>query len=154
MSWDMGDVIAAIALLLSLVATFMTWHFNKQQKAFMQTQERLNTLLLERETAEQRSEKRADLGASFLKIGRSYRLKVYNKGKAPARNVRIAFPAGNTTIVQSDIEAKFPFEILDIHQSVELMAAVHLGSDPKLPLTLMWADDFSETNQKQLYPTL
>lgn len=153
MTWDLGDIVAAIALLLSLAATYITWRFNKQQRAFMETQERLNKVLLERETAESRSEVRADLGASFLKIGRSYRLKIYNKGKAPARNVRIEFPAGNSLIAESDIAAKFPFEVLDVHQAVELIAAVHLGSQPKLTLKLLWTDGLSDANEKLLYPT-
>lgn len=120
----------------------------------METQERLNRVLLERETHEAAHDKSADLGASFLKLGRSsYRLKIYNKGKAIARNVRIEFPDGNSLISQDDIDAKFPFEIFDVHQSVELIAAIALESKPKLAVKLLWDDDSRVDNQKLIYPT-
>lgn len=154
MTWTLGDVISGAALLLSLIATYTSWRSNKEQKQFMETQERLNRVLLERETHEAAHDKSADLGASFLKLGRSsYRLKIYNKGKAIARNVRIEFPDGNSLISQDDIDAKFPFEIFDVHQSVELIAAIALESKPKLAVKLLWDDDSRVDNQKLIYPT-
>lgn len=153
-TWDTGDGIASVALILSIVATYTSWRFNRDQKAFMETQERLNRLLLEKEAGEVSSGKRADLGASFLKLGRSYRLKIYNKGKCPARNVRLEFPDGNSLILEDDIRDKFPFQVLDVHQAVELVAAVHMGSQSKLAVRLLWEDDFSPNNEKTLYATL
>jgi hypothetical protein len=153
--FDFSDFIAAAALLLSAYATWTTSRFNGRQKSLIESQENLNKLLLEKETSESHSTKKADLGTTFIKLGNSkYRLKVWNKGKAPARNVTLEFPEGNEILIQSDIDQKFPLETLEPHQSVELLAAPHIGSKSKHVIKLLWEDDFGESNEKTTYPTL
>lgn len=154
-SLGLSDIFAGLAFLLSAYATWKTIQFNSQQKSLMETQERLNQRLLEREDADSTTEKRADLGATFVKLGSSkYRLKIWNRGRAAARNVSIEFPEGNDCFIDSEIGDKFPLEALDTHQSVELVAAVHSGTKSKHTIKLCWADDFSSSNEKVVYPTL
>jgi glycosyltransferase involved in cell wall biosynthesis len=136
-----GNVIAGIAFLLSGYATWKTT--------------KLNNLLLAKERNEALKKKQADLGASFINIGsNNRRLKIWNKGQAAARNVRIEFPKGNEVVVQGDIDRKFPLELLDTFQSVELIASVHMGTKSKLPIRLIWDDDSGERNEKIVYPTI
>jgi len=154
-SLNASDVLASLAFLLSAYATWKTVRFNDRQKSLIESQERLNQRLLEKEDAESTSEKKADLCATFIKLGSSnYRLKIWNKGKATARNVSIDFPEGNDCFMESDIRSKFPLETLDTHQSVELIAAVCLETKNKHAVKLGWADDFSPINEKIVYPTL
>ncbi|WP_236450715.1 hypothetical protein [Stutzerimonas stutzeri] len=154
-SIDAGDIIATMAFLLSGYATWQTISFNKKQKSLIDSQERLNNLLLEKENEVTLKEKRADLGVSFIKMGRSnYRMKVWNKGFAPARNVRLEFPEGNDVVMDSDIAHKFPLETLERFQSVELIAFVGLSTKRKHVVRLIWADDANEYNEKLCYPTL
>jgi hypothetical protein len=101
------------------------------------------------------NEKKADLGASFIKLGSSkYRLKIWNKGKASAHNVRIEFIEENSILIQSEIDEKFPLELLDSFQSVDLIAAVAMESKRKHPLRLIWSDQINEHNEKVVYPTI
>lgn len=152
---SISDVIAAIALLLSGYAIWTTSRFNKRQVSLIESQERLNSLLLEQGQSEVQDARRADLGASFVKLGSgNHRLKVFNKGKSPARDVRIEFPEGQDVFIESDIKSKFPMEVLERHQSVELIAAVSMGSKRKHTIKLMWADDASDQNEKIVYPTI
>ncbi|HEY7641111.1 MAG TPA: hypothetical protein VH814_15395 [Steroidobacteraceae bacterium] len=152
---DLGDVVTALALLLSIYATMKTVRFNEKQKSLIESQERLNNLLLEKEAHESSNDKMANLGASFIKLGSNkYRLKIWNMGKAVARNIVLEFPEGNDVVLKSELDEKFPMEVLDVHQSVELIAAVHMGSKLKLPVRIVWADDFSDRNEKLTYPTL
>ncbi len=154
-SFSASDIIAIFALLISAYAAWKTVQFNNRQKTLIASQEKLNLRLLEREEADLVSEKKADLGATFLKLGSSnYRLKVWNKGKATARNISIEFPDGNDCIVQSEVSEKFPLEALDTHQSVELIAAVHMGTKRKHAIKLIWSDEFSRCNEKTVYPTI
>lgn len=75
-SIDAGDVIAGLAFLLSAYATWQTVSFNKKQRSLVESQEKLNNRLLEKESEDTLKERRADLGASFIKLGSSkYRLK-------------------------------------------------------------------------------
>jgi len=154
-SSSFGDVVAGIALILSGYATWRTIKFNERQKSLIESQKRLNNLLLEKGESEALDARKADLGATFIRLGNNkHRLKIWNKGKAPARDVRIKFPDGNDLLIDSDISEKFPLEILEQYQWVELIAAAHMGTKQKLTLRLIWADDFSENNEKTVYPTL
>lgn len=108
-----SDVLASLALALSAYATWKTVSFNERQKTLIDSQERLNRRLLEREDQESREEKQADLGATFIKLGSTmYRLKIWNKGKAAAHNVQLEFPDGNDCVIDDDIQSKFPLEVL------------------------------------------
>lgn len=152
---DAGDIIAGLAFLLSGYATWQTVSFNKKQKSLVESQEKLNNLLLEKENEDSLREKRADLGASFIKLGSNkYRLKVWNKGASTARNVRIEFPEGNDVVIDSEVTDKFPMESLERHQSVELIAAVHMQTKRKHVVRLIWEDDAQSHNEKLSYPTL
>jgi hypothetical protein len=152
---DPGDVIAGLALALSGYATWKTFKFNERQRSLIESQKKLNAILLEKGEDEAVASKKADLGASFVKIGSAkYKLKIWNKGKAAARNVSIDFPEGNEVLVKSEVNEKFPLEVLDTFQAVELIAAVTLGTKRKHAIRLTWADDFSENNEKTVYPTI
>lgn len=154
-SIDAGDVIAGLAFLLSAYATWQTVSFNKKQRSLVESQEKLNNRLLEKEDEDALKGKRADLGASFIKLGNSkYRLKIWNKGAATARNVRLEFPEGNDVVIDSEVTDKFPMESLDRHQSVELIAAVHMQTKRKHVVRLIWEDDAVAYNEKLSYPTL
>lgn len=118
-----SDIIASIALFISAYATWKTVQFNNRQKSLIESQEKLNLRLLEREEIESRSDNKADLGATFIKLGSNkHILKIWNKGKNTARNVSIEFPNGNDLVIPSELSEKFPLESLDTHQSVELIA--------------------------------
>lgn len=154
-SIESADVIASMALILSIYATIKTIQFNNRQESLIESQEKLNNLLLEKEASESISEKQAHLGASFIRLGSSkHRLKIWNKGKATARHVLLEFPEENELLLSSEIEDKFPLEALESHQSVELIAAVHLGTKPKHAIRLIWTDDYRERNEKIVYVTL
>ena len=154
-NFDAGDVIACLALILSGYATWRTVRFNEKQKSLIESQKELTNLLLEKEKGDVLGDKKADLGATFVKLGSSkYRLKIWNKGNATARNVKLEFPEGNDVLIQSDIDEKFPLESLEKYQSVELIAAVHMGTKSKHVIRLIWEDDAQEYNEKTAYPTL
>lgn len=113
-SFDAGDVIAGLAFLLSVYATRQTVSFNKKQKNLVESQERLNNRLLEKEDEDALKGKRADLSASFIKLGNSkYQLKIWNKGATTARNVRLEFPEGSDVVIDSEVKDKFPIESLE-----------------------------------------
>lgn len=150
-----GDVVAGLALILSAGAIWTTSNFNRRQISLIESQKRLNELLLQQGESEALDARKADLGASFIKLGSNkYRLKIWNKGKASARNVRIDFPDGNDIVPDSEIKRKFPLESLEQYQSVELIAAVHMGTKSKHTIRVAWSDDFSEKNEKTVYATI
>jgi len=155
MTVSLSDIAAFLALALSGYATWRTIQFNERQKSFIETQEALMRRQAQREDSEAREQQQADLGATFVKIGSStWRLKIFNKGRCAARNVSVDFVQGKESFIDSDIESKFPMQALQSHQSVELIAAIHMGSPSKYEISLRWADDYQTHNQRTVYPTL
>lgn len=155
LTFTFADIFAGLAFALSCYATWMTVRFNHRQKSLIESQERLNNILLLQAEREKNDASRADLGANFVKLGGGkYRLRIFNKGKSTARNVRIDFPEGNDVLIQAEIDEKFPLEALEQHQSVDLIVGAHLGSKLKHAMRFTWADSAAESNQKTVYATL
>ncbi|MBA4173718.1 MAG: hypothetical protein C0465_25345 [Ralstonia sp.] len=155
LTFTFADIFAGLAFALSCYATWMTVRFNHRQKSLIESQERLNNILLMQAESEKSKANKADLGANFIKLGGGkYRLRIFNKGKSTAHNVQIDFPEGNDVLIQSEIDEKFPLEALEQHQSVDLLVGAHLGSKLKHALRLTWADSASDNNQKTVYVTL
>lgn len=150
-----SDFIAVLALAVSAYAAWKTIRFNELQKSLIETQERLNRLLLEKEIWDATTNKKADLGATIVKLANSnYRLKIWNKGKVAAKNVSIFFPEGNELVDDEDVSEKFPLESLDTHQSVDLVAFVGMDTKSKHVIRLTWSDDSNLQNEKIVYATL
>lgn len=152
---NLSEIIALIALVLSAYSMKKTFDFNKRQKEFIETTDKLNKLLLEKESQNALHQKKADISANFIKIGKNdHRLKVFNRGENTARNIRIEFPQGNEIFIDSDIKDKFPIPILEKYQSVELIAAFCMQSPSRVTIKLIWDDEFAENNEKELTPTV
>lgn len=152
---DLGDIAAVLALILSAWSMKKTNDFNRRQTEFIENNDRLNQVLIEKEAQESEAQKRADLSANFLKIGKSdYRLKVFNRGPGTASNVRLELldQAAKDMLVQDDVKRKFPVPILEQHQNVDLCAAVHLGAPSRIEIALVWDDASGNDRRKPLTP--
>ena len=155
MNLDAGDLLALLALVLSGFATWKTLQFNKRQEELIESQQSLNRRLAQREDKEDNESKQAVLGAAFIKLGSSsWKLRIGNKGKAAARNVRLTILAGQESFIASDLKSKFPMEVLHPHQSVDLIAAVGMGSPSKYEIRFEWEDAFQTHNQITVFPTI
>lgn len=134
---------------IAFIAVVVSFYYGWQNS-------RLTKRLIAKEASDVEAKARADLGANFVKLGKnSYRLKIFNRGSAAARNVRIEIADENEScLIQSDIDSKFPHECLEPHQGIELIAAIYLGSKSKHPMKLIWDDDLKSNNEKMVYPTI
>lgn len=137
-----GALIVSTGALIASIWTARTTHrFNRKQIAFEKTAERLNILLIDREAAENRALKRAEIASNVYRVGKDTRLKVFNRGKAAAHNVRLEELDAAGLLMRSDIERKFPVERLDVHGSVELHIIRTLQSASKTRIQVTWDDD-------------
>ncbi|EKT4529734.1 hypothetical protein QEM33_002305 [Pseudomonas putida] len=66
----------------------------------------------------------------------------------------IEFPEGNEVVSEGDIKSKFPLQFLDVHQNVELIASVYIGTKPKHLVRLEWDDGRPERVTKEMWATL
>lgn len=147
---------AWLALLLAGISLYKTHRSDKRQDELAATTEQLNRLLIERETQAGQDSKRADLSANLITVGKNNRrLKVFNRGKGTARNVRlIDLQEGESVLTRGDILRKFPMPILEQHQWVEVSASSHLNGPTRAHIKLVWDDDSSTDNEKEVTPSL
>ena len=155
MTASLSEIISIMALILSTYATIQTIRFNARQKSLIESQERLNAILFEKESNEALSDKKADVSARVITIGSRHKLlKVWNQGKSTARNVAISFPEGNEFVHQGDLEEKFPMEALERLANVELIIVDDMNTKSKQAVHLRWDDDFQAGQEKLVYITL
>jgi len=151
---DVGSLASAVAAFSALVVSIISL---RKTNRFGETTDRLNRILIQRENAESAATKKADLSANFYEKGKSdYQLKVFNRGKGRALNVRlIDLNCENSSIlIAAEIYEKFPLPILEQHQSIELCAVVSLGSDGRAHIKLIWDDETGKDYEKELTPSL
>lgn len=147
---------AILALLFSVYSFWKTYKISVKQAELLEDQKRLNRMLVEKEEADARNAKRADLSANLVKLANNnYRVKVFNRGKAPARNVRIdlATESDDSVLSTRDVDSKFPMEQLEPQQGVDLIASLHMNSPSKIPIDLTWDDDTGTDHRKTVYLT-
>jgi len=146
---------AWLALILAGISLYKNHRSDKRQDELAATTEQLNRLLIERETQAGQDSKRADLSANLITVGKNNRrLKVFNRGKGTARNVRlIDLQEKDSLLSRGDIQRKFPLPILEQHQSVEVAASSHLSGPSRAHVKLVWDDESGENHEKEVTPS-
>lgn len=147
-----SDIAAFSALAVAIWSAVQTGRFNRRQNAFAETAERLNRLLIDKESTELQAQRKADVGANFVKIAKNdYRLKVFNRGPVAARNVRLEFLAGGEVMMASELKQKLPVPALERHQTVELMASINMQSPRRAHIRIDWDDDAGTDHHKEVW---
>lgn len=146
---NVGNLIAVLSFLLAAHSVLKNRRFEKKQA-------KINDLILKEKQKESLRENMAEISASFIKNGgynNHTKLKIFNKGKAIAKNVNIIFHEDNDLISDDEIKEKFPLK-LEQHQAVELNAITHLNMKRKIKFIATWDDDYSIKNEKEIELTL
>lgn len=148
----MGSIASAIVAFAALIISWVSLQKSNKTNA---RQDELNRLLIERETEAGQDNKRADLSANLVSVGKSnWRLKVFNRGKATARNVRlIDLQEESSVLARGDSQRKFPVPILEQHQYVEVAAIRLLNGPSRAHVKLVWDDDSGENHEKEVTPS-
>jgi hypothetical protein len=150
-----STIVSVLALAMSAYSAKKTIDFNKRQNDFINTNDKLNKMLLDKEQQESLIQRQADISANFVSFGRSdHRMKVFNRGRSSAKNVRIDFPNGNEVLIESDLREKFPMPSLEPQQSVELIASVGMDSPRRMDVRIVWDDQSGNDREKLLHLTL
>lgn len=145
------SAVAVLAFAFSIYTFRKTHKLSEKQAELVEDQKRLNRILVEKEETEACNAKKADLSARLVKVANNnWRVKIFNKGKAEARHVRIEFDTegDNVILIKRDVESKFPMGRLEPQQGVDLIASLHLNSPSKVPVKLIWNDDIGSDHSK------
>lgn len=87
----------------------------------------------------------ATVRATLIKGNKGHRiLRVYNKGKATARNVRLIVKDEPNYLYATN---PFPFSALNEHENVDLKIRLHMGSPDNISFEILWDDEYAENNR-------
>jgi hypothetical protein len=132
-----GLIVSAAAIILSLYTYF------KHDKIINEQSKILNEYNIEKINKEKIEDKKAIIEAYVINMDKGERIiKVYNKGKAVAKNVNIIVPESNGYNVYKNPS---PIDIRP-QNSVEVKLVRFSGGSGKTDLTFEWTDDFKEDN--------
>ncbi len=140
---------STISLLLSALSIFVSLrtYFIHDRKLKKQEQ-LLNTYQLNQFENEEQSNKKADIvGEISLLKGEQYLLRIQNKGKASAKNIRIEeFDTENYCIHNNTI---IPYHCLNADEAFTLKFFRIGRSIPTMTIIYIWDDDWNINRKKQ-----
>ncbi len=148
-SISMSDVFAGLALIVSMIALWQNHKTNLLQKPLLDLQ-------LQKEKEELESKSKADIQARYFNVGSNKKkLKISNVGFCNARNVRLLFDEeSGTPLIPDDVQSKFPINVLEPKNSIDLIVVDHMGTPRKHSIFVEWDDDFKLDNTKEITLTL
>jgi len=134
--------IALLVSVISMLGTVITFFFyDKRIKA---QEKKINAFQLKKFVEEEEENKKAELRATVYQTGHNRKIKVYNRGKACAKNVNLLFPEDHPLLLTN---SPFPIEYMHSQDFNELVVHLRTGTKNKIEVVITWDDDFG-TNRR------
>ena len=141
---DVGVIISAVAVAISLAAVFVSWRAFKRTERPSDLQAAVAELQIRQADEAESAEQRAYVEASWEPYRNSQAIIIVNRGPSAARNVRLEAvpPEGyDSPIVQGDLDDKLPISILAPGASAAVFAPGTHGGPSKLSAELIWENE-------------
>lgn len=145
MNWEL--IISCLALGVSVFTYF------KHDKKIKAQEQIINDYQINKIAKENEEIKKASIRGNIIKDDRGKRtLKVYNCGKATARDIRVeGLDIGSLAVMRNDL---FPYELMNPQDYTEVVIWVVKGSPSTIKLKYVWDDDFGQNNEFEQVLTL
>lgn len=145
MNWEL--IISCLALGVSVFTYF------KHDKKIKAQEQIINDYQINKIAKENEESKKASIRGNIIKGDRGKRtLKVYNSGKAAARNIRVeGLDIESLAVMRNGL---FPYELMNPQDYTELIICIVKGSPSTIKLKYIWDDDFGRNNEFEQVLTL
>nr|WP_315398305.1 hypothetical protein [uncultured Sphingobacterium sp.] len=136
--------VSLILSILAIVGSLMGYLLHDRR---LKAQElKINAYNLLKIESEQLELKKAEVRASLIKGDRGKcTVKIYNKGKARAHQVRLIMDDQDFLISNT----AFPLAFMNPQESAEFYIHLSMGSPDSMLLKIMWDDDYQKNNEHQ-----
>ena len=130
--------------MLALIASIFTYFMH--DKKLKEQERRINEYQLKQIEKEELERKKAAIRGNIVKGLKSGRtLKVYNSGRATARNIRVeGLDVNGIFYMRRDI---FPYELMNPQDYTELTMHLTCGCPSTIKLKYIWDDEFGDNNE-------
>lgn len=152
MNWELIVAIAAFVVSLGALI-FSAYTYSKHDKKIKAQEQIINDYQINKIAKENEESKKASIRGNIIKGDRGKRtLKVYNCGKAAARNIRVeGLDIESLAVMRNDL---FPYELMNPQDYTELIICIVKGSPSTIKLKYIWDDDFGQNNEFEQVLTL
>lgn len=136
------------SFLLSVVAIIGTiFTYFKHDRKIKAQEKLINDYQLDKIDEKKIQKTQAVVRASLISGTKGHRiLRVYNKGKATARNVRLMIKDEPDCLYATN---PFPFPALNESENVDLNIHLHHGSPDNMSFEILWDDKFNLDNSHE-----
>lgn len=147
---ETADFISLISMLIAAGAFLYTYFVDRRVKA---QEIALNDIQIKKFKEEEAESKRAVIEANIYKSGKcSWKMKVYNKGKSSARNIRFIsddIEKENSGIKIFISNGTLPYPLLHPQTSFEMPVALYMGHNPVPRIKFIWDDDYGDNQERE-----
>lgn len=133
------------SLIISILAIAGTIYTYFKHDIKIKAQEKLiNEHQIAKIEEEKTQLQQAIVRASLIKGNKGHRiLKIYNKGQATARNIRLEIKDEPDYLYSTN---PFPFPLLNENENVDLNISLHNGTPDNISFIILWNDEYKEDN--------
>ena len=144
------EIVSIIISILALMASVYTYFVHDRK--IKQQEARINEYQLEKIKNEEEENKKALICGNIVKGRDGLRiLKIYNKGKATARNIDIQ--SSEPSIIRREYNNDLPCELIQPQDFMEIRFYAGHMPETKVKITFTWDDDFKSENERtQILP--
>lgn len=142
---DVGNIISLGLSLLAIVLTIAMYY--KHDKRLKEQEAKLNAYQIKKIEEEESDSKKAQVRGNIIKGDKGRRdIRIYNMGKAPAKNIYVTF-LDNTDEKVAIMKYPSPYEFLNTGDHFDIIMHLYIGGSDVLKMKLIWEDDFSNQNE-------
>ena len=152
MNWELIVAIAAFVVSLGALI-FSAYTYSKHDKKIKAQEQIINDYQINKIKKEDEESRKANIKGNIYPGNKGKLiLKVFNSGKAIARNIRVEVLDVDSLIVIG--KELFPYELMNPQDDTELTLWITKDSPSTIRLRYIWDDDFGQNNEFEQVLTL
>lgn len=132
-----GLIVATLSLIVACISFFKSSKAQKIQNQVAELDSKIKQYELDKIEQAKAEENFSCVKARVVKIGKNYRLKIWNAGNTTVYNVSAEIEDGASVFM---IKSKMPYEELEPQNGFEEVLVTHSGTSPKFKITTKWED--------------
>lgn len=140
-------IVAALSLIVAIVSLIKSFHSQWLQNKIYELDKKLKSYELEKIAKVEAEKNFSRVEARIVKVGKHYRLKIWNSGNTVVYNVSAEIDKEAGIVI---LEEKMPFEMLEPQKGFEV-SAIHYGGVPKFKIITIWFAESKTQHQKEQF---
>ncbi|MFA6199640.1 MAG: hypothetical protein WC679_04455 [Bacteroidales bacterium] len=136
-----------VSLIISIVAiVFTIYTYFRYDKKLKEQESTINKWQIIKFKEEENNSKKAFIKGSANGGTPKMKIRVFNAGKAIAKNIRIEYLSDLQKIIVLD-DKIFPYDFMNPQDSADIIMLLEYGHVPTIKIKFIWDDDYQKDNE-------